>query len=327
MGKAPTLAQIHRLDFDMSWKPGHVAAYLIETDEGLILIDAGVTDDGEDGHEEELRAEVNDVGHELADIDALLLTHPHLDHVGQAPLVVQEANPTVVTYETVPEALSEIDESRIRRCINEVGIRGAAADEAFDMWKSGLEGNRQALPPESIDKTVCDGDVFEIEDTEFKAVYTPGHQADHASYVLNIGGEKAILAGDSLSSSFRSVIYHAGFDGDMWDAVEAYYDGLSRIEDENPDRAYPGHGPVFEDVSGAVEGSRESLDALIEDVYETVLELKDPSAIDVALERKKKGHEVNYIVFDNVGALGYLEELGRVESYLEEGVRRFSAPE
>lgn len=325
MEDAQTLARIHRLDLNMNWKPGHVAAYLVETDEALVLVDAGVTGDGEDGHEKELRAEVRGMGHELTDIDALLITHPHLDHVGQAPAVIKEADPTVVAYETVPEALKEVDEDRIRRCINEVGIQGTAADEAFERWKSGLEGNRKALPPEAIDKTVSDGEVFKVNNAEFEAVYTPGHQADHVSYVLAVGDDRAVLAGDSLSSSFRSVIYHAGFDGRMWEAVDAYYDGLSGIEDISPDLAYPGHGPVFEDVSGAIKGARESLGALVEDVYETVLELQEPSAIDVALKRKKKGHDVNYIVFDNVGALGYLEQKGRIESYLDDGVRRFAA--
>jgi len=327
MEDAQASARVHRLDLNMSWKPGHVAAYLVEKEGTLALVDAGVAGDGEEGHVEELRAKVNDTGHEIADIDALLVTHPHLDHVGQAPVVAEEANPTVVAYETVPEAVGEIDEEAVRGSIQETGICGPAADEAFDRWVSGLEGNREALPPDSIDVTVSDGEHFEVEGAKFEAVYTPGHQADHVSYLTTAAGDDVLFAGDALASSFRSVIYHAGFDGRMWDAVDAYYDGLSRIEEATSDRAYPGHGPVFDDVSGAVEGARESLGNLVEEVHESVEKLEEPSAIDVALDRKEEGHDVNYILFDNVGALGYLEEQGRVESYLEDGTRRFRAVE
>jgi hypothetical protein len=45
------------------------------------------------------------------------------------------------------------------------------------------------------------------------------------------------------------------------------------------------------------------------------------------LARKKPEQEVGYVIFDNLGALGYLDEAGRLDSWIEGGARRFAVTE
>lgn len=56
--------RVRRVEFGMEWPPGHVAAYLLDADEP-------------------------------ADIEHVLLTHPHVDHIGQVQTVIDEGDPEV----------------------------------------------------------------------------------------------------------------------------------------------------------------------------------------------------------------------------------------
>ncbi|MFP4188170.1 MAG: MBL fold metallo-hydrolase [Halobacteriales archaeon] len=313
---------VSRLDLDMEWKPGHVAVYLIEGADGVALVDAGVaTEEGLD----ELRAEVEAEGYGFGDVDAILVTHPHLDHDGATRALADEGA-TVYAYETVPRSLNaDEDPERIRDNVREAGMRGAAVDEAADRWLDSVRDNREHLPPDEIDVLVSDGETFEAVGEVFEAVHTPGHQRDHICYV----SDDFVFAGDAVAESFRPVIYHAGFDDGMWDAVEALYGTFDRLDSRAPevDRVFPGHGPVFDELADAVDGARSSLDALVEDVYAQVETLDAPTALDVTVTRMKPDHEVGYVIFDNLGALGYLDATGRVESWHEDGRRRFDVTE
>lgn len=314
---------VSRLDLGMEWKPGHVAAYLVDGSDGVALVDAGVaTEEGVD----ELRAAVREGGYGFADLDAVLVTHPHLDHDGAVDAVADESDATVYAYETVPRSLrADEDEERIRENVREAGMRGAAVDEAADRWMGSVRDNREHLPPEAIDVLVSDGEAFEAAGEKFEAVHTPGHQRDHVCYA----SDGYLFAGDAVAESFRPIIYHAGFDDGMWEAVGVCYGTFDRLSslDGETEKVYPGHGPVFGDLSAAVEGARKSLDALVDDVRAKVESLDSPSALDVTLARKKPEHDVGYVIFDSLGALGYLEQEGRVDSWLDDGVRRFGVTE
>jgi glyoxylase-like metal-dependent hydrolase (beta-lactamase superfamily II) len=314
---------VRRLDLEMEWKPGHVAAYLVEGSDGLVLVDAGVaTEEGVD----ELRGAIRERGYEFADLDAVLVTHPHLDHDGAVSAIADESDATVYAYETVPRSLrADEDEEGIRENVREAGMRGAAVDEAAERWMGSVRDNREHLPPDDIDVLVSDGEEFEAAGEEFEAVHTPGHQRDHVCYAV----DGLLFAGDAVAESFRPIIYHAGFDDGMWEAVGACYGTFDRLESRATDveRVYPGHGPVFDALADAADGSRHSLDSLVEDVRGYVEKLDAPTALDVTLTRKKPDHEVSYLIFDTVGALGYLDETGEVESWMEDGVRRFDVTE
>jgi glyoxylase-like metal-dependent hydrolase (beta-lactamase superfamily II) len=67
---------IHRLGNDL------VNFYLVEGDDGLTLVDAGLP-----GFLGQLESLLGDGGRALRDVDAVILTHAHVDHVGVAEAV------------------------------------------------------------------------------------------------------------------------------------------------------------------------------------------------------------------------------------------------
>jgi len=313
---------VHRLELSTEWTPDHVAAYLVEADDGLILIDAGIP--GDDG-EKELRDEFARVGYGFEDTDHLLVTHPHVDHDGQARVVVEESDATVYAHEDVPERLRYDGlEERALRNAREIGIPETEVEDTVDRWMEGIRTNRECLPPDSIDVLLRDNEKFEIAGHEFEALHTPGHQREHLAYAC----DGLLFSGDALIEAFRPVVYDVGFDDGMYESVGNCYETFERLGARDAEYVYPGHGPVFDDPKDAAENSLGSLDALVESVHETVESFDgNPTVLEVAMSRKKPEHDLRHLIFDNIGAVGYLEEQGRITSYLEDGVRRYRPAE
>lgn len=136
---------------------------------------------------------------------------------------------------------------------------------------TGITPDRTVKPGESI--PACGGIVV---------LDTPGHAAEHTAFVLPEG----LVTGD-LAVAEGSVVVGAP-EGDM----RAYLSSLRRVHARNPDRLYPGHGPVIETpqetcerliahrldrertVEATIRDGKRHLDEIVEAAYD-----KDISAV------------------------------------------------
>ncbi|KAI5925614.1 putative metallo-beta-lactamase domain protein [Camillea tinctor] len=80
---------------------------------------------------------------------------------------------------------------------------------------------------------IVDGQTFEVEGATLTAVHTPGHTADHMSFVLR--EEDALFTGDNVLGHGTAVFEDLGL----------YLASLARMQGLVSGRAYPGHGPVL----------------------------------------------------------------------------------
>ncbi|QLD88036.1 MBL fold metallo-hydrolase [Natronomonas salina] len=311
---------VHRLEFEVDWRPGHVACYLVDGPEP-ILVDAALPD-----HDAALRDALAEHDYEPSDVEHLLVTHPHVDHVGQVPTILEAGDPTVYAPAGVRERFArdpEGLESRVRRNCEAAGFPDEQLEMAVEMAVESLERDSALLPPDDVDVWIEPGDTTTIGHVEIGAVHAPGHQADHLCYPTELGGESVLLAGDMGIQPFRPVVMHDGLDDGHREAFEAFYTALDRLDDVDVDRVYPGHGPVHDDLAGAVERHRESLDDrlenvtdLVEDGYSTV------PGVAMALAGDR---DVKYLIPETMSALAHLEETGAVGSEMRDGVRFYEA--
>lgn len=297
-----------RLEFDIEWPPGHVAAYVIDGPEP-ILVDAGTAEDeGDDA----MRAALGDAGYDVEDISSVVVTHPHGDHVGQVPLF-REAGADVYAPEAVLDQLRR-DEAvlydRVRRGARSAGLEPDRVEEEAERACESLRRDRDLVDPESAIGFPFD-EPFEVESRTFRAVHTPGHQVNHAALLTTIGDERVCFSGDVLIETFRAAAIDVGLDEGAADALDHFYTSMDRLEAHSIDRAYPGHGPVFTDVDGAIASTRENLDGLVDATLETLADVAPATAMDVVRERFG---DVKYPaqLLDTLGALGRLESQGAV---------------
>ena len=313
-------SRIHRLEFDVEWPPGHVVCYLVDGPEP-ILVDAAIPQQSG-----ALAAALSERGHALEGIEHVLITHPHIDHIGCVADVLDAAEPTVHApasvlerFEQDPEQLGE----RVRRNCIEAGFAGDDLETAVGMAVQSLERNAKLLPVEAVDDPIRPGETRAIGDLSIDAVHLPGHQADHLSYVADIDGERILLAGDMGIQPFRPVLLHDGLDDGYPEAFDAFYTALDRMAALDVDRVYPGHGPIHDDLETTVDRDRSSLDARLDRVHGLVA---DGHEIAPAVADALAGtHNVNYLIPETMSALAHLEAIGRLETRRTDGVRRYIA--
>lgn len=321
---------IHRIEYDVNWSPGHVASYLIECEQP-VLIDAGMPDSDS---QEQLRETLAANGYELGDIEHLVLTHPHIDHIGQVTEIVGAASPTVYAPARVRTRFDrDLDslEATVRENARTAGFSGSELDVLVSKAVESLRRNRELLPRESVDVWVEGGDTVEVGETAVDVLHTPGHQADHCCYRVELNGENVLVSGDMVIDPFRPVILHAGLDRGVEQAVDGFYTALDRLAALDIDRVYPGHGPIHTDFEETLERDRNSLDRTLDKTVGTVRDghgdgSEPPTpvtAADVATERTGS-RDTTYIAVEVVAALSYLRSTGRVRATDTDGVRQYT---
>jgi glyoxylase-like metal-dependent hydrolase (beta-lactamase superfamily II) len=146
------------------------------------------------------------------EIDRILITHAHIDHVGAvADLVDEYACPVLMHAEAEP-MLQQLPTQAIM-----MGLRfGKVA---------------------TVDRHLEDEEVLEVGALRLKALYTPGHAPGHLAFYVE--GEGLVLSGDALFAG--SVGRTDLFGGDMDLLMRSINERLMTLPDET--RVYSGHGP------------------------------------------------------------------------------------
>jgi glyoxylase-like metal-dependent hydrolase (beta-lactamase superfamily II)/8-oxo-dGTP pyrophosphatase MutT (NUDIX family) len=108
-------------------------------------------------------------------------------------------------------------------------------------------GAGTGLPYEVIE--LADGEPVPVGDTGLSVIATPGHRADHVSYLSSEGW---LVAGDVVGPGpSRSILGPPD--------VPAWRRSLDRIEAASVRRVLPGHGGPIEDLGAAIAQARDRL--------------------------------------------------------------------
>ena len=311
---------VHRIEFPVDFPPEHVASYFLEGAEPILIDAAEASPD----HADRLERALGSLGYDLADVDHVVCTHPHVDHVGLVERLIEAGGPTVYAPATYRSGLERSSADRRADMVStglEAGLPGPVAESVAD-W---LAGKHQEifdqLPADAVDVWYDADDTVPVGDRRFETVHTPGHQRDHCCLLTEIDGERSLFSGDVAVSTFRPAAVHAGLTAEQSEAITAYYETLDRLATRSVDRIYPGHGPVHDSLTGAIETARESLDRLLARTEDAVR--PDGTHAGHAADARSGGSMDGPWLPEAIGALAHLERRGRLESTLEDGVRRY----
>lgn len=215
---------LHRLGNDI------VASYLVETTEGITLIDAGMP-----GHWNDLQNEMASLGRPLSDIKGVILTHGDSDHIGFAERLRSEIG--------VPVFIHAADAHRVRTGEKPKTPMGPARiGPLLGFAAYGLRKNAMRTRYVQEVTEVADGDVLELPGAPV-IIGTPGHSP--GSVAVHIPLVDAVFVGDALTTRHVLTGRVGAQPAPFTDAPAEALASLDRLTGVDASWILPGHGAPF----------------------------------------------------------------------------------
>jgi glyoxylase-like metal-dependent hydrolase (beta-lactamase superfamily II) len=206
-------------------KPGsHV--YLIKGDTKNVLIDTGVA-----GKFPVLKRRLTELGLHVKDVNLIILTHEHYDHIGA----------TAFFYQTAVIAAHRLAANKL---------------ELQDEFVTFSKYRDQSSKPFWVDVWLEDGSIIDLGNYEFQVIHTPGH----TSGCICLYEPKAglLFTGDTVFAG--GTLSEIAVGGNVSD----YMNSVRRLSNLKIKQIYPGHGRVSstpdEDLPKAIMYAQTMLD-------------------------------------------------------------------
>jgi glyoxylase-like metal-dependent hydrolase (beta-lactamase superfamily II) len=193
-------AGIHQLPIPTPFLVGRVNCYLIE-DEPLTLVDTGPNSGKSlDELEQALAAR----GHRVEDLERIVLTHQHLDHVGLLEILERRSGAAVAAFHLLGPYLENFaanasaDDDFAQEIMRRNGTPGelatvlGAVGAAFRAF--GSRGH--------VTHPLRDGDTLEFRDRRLLVMHRPGHSPSDTIFWDE--DRKLLIAGDHLLAHISS---------------------------------------------------------------------------------------------------------------------------
>ncbi len=182
--------------------------YLIDGAGPLALVDCGCGP----GYKA-IVANVIRLGFEPGDIDTLLLTHCHIDHVGAAEMFRRDYGVEVVAHE-----------------------KDAWPLESGDSVMSAAFMYRVRFDPLPLDRKLSgDESVLQVGDLELKVVATPGHTPGSVCAYADLEKTRVLFGQD----------IHGPFHPDFGSDIDTWRDSMRRLLDLHADILCEGHFGIY----------------------------------------------------------------------------------
>ncbi len=212
---------LHRIGNDI------VAAYLIDTDEGITVIDAGLP-----GHWRDLRRELTAMGRSLNDVKGVVLTHGDSDHLGFAERLRREAGVPVYVHAADADRAKGGDKPKTETPRMKLGP--AAHFFGYALIKGGLRTRYVSEAHE-----VADGDALPLPGAPV-VIGMPGHSP--GSIAVHIPVASAVCVGDALTTRHVLTGRVGPQPAPFTDEPDEALDSLSHLAGVDATWILPGHG-------------------------------------------------------------------------------------
>lgn len=179
---------------------GPVNCYLIE-DDPLTLVDTGPNSGTA---LDALQRALRKLGHQLEDLELIVLTHEHVDHIGLLEIIVERSGAEVAAFGPLAPWLAGYPRSAAAddAWVGELLVRhGVPGDLAVVLGVVGA-AYRPYGSAAVVTRELYDGDRLELRDRTFEIRHRPGHSP--SDLVFWDAQRRILLAGDHLLAKVSS---------------------------------------------------------------------------------------------------------------------------
>ena len=265
---------VHQFKVPMRHNPlGYTYSYFLK--ESKTLIDAGIPDWGSLSA---LEKQLGEQGTYLKDLQRVIITHMHNDHVGLIEYIRQSVDVETLAHRIADERQEEqigVYKEMYKNTSEELQLMGGGS---FQQFLSRFEhAFREDPKPLKLDKLLEDGDTIDLNGISLKVIWTPGHAAEHIC--LHDSDRRILFSGDHVLPKITShVSLHTW---EKRDPLGDYLNSLNKVKDLQVDLILPGHEHNFTNLSERVSQLFNHHEARLIEVKEALKNSKS-SVFDVA---------------------------------------------
>jgi glyoxylase-like metal-dependent hydrolase (beta-lactamase superfamily II) len=304
------LAGIHRLPIPTPFAVGRVNCYLLE-DGPLTLVDTGPNS----GKAlDELQRQLADRDHSIDELELVILTHQHIDHLGLVEIIIEHSGAEVAAIGLAAERLANFDEDAELedQFAVDLMLRNGIPPEVAHALQSVSRSFRGWGAHAEVTRPLDDGEVIEFRDRRLEVLHRPGHSPSDT--VFWDEERRILIAADHLIGHISSnPLIARPLDGSdrRVQALVTYIESLKKTREMPADFVLSGHGEPITDHVALIDERLAKHDRRKEKIHGLIA------------ERPRSGYEIAQAIWGNVAVtqafLTLSEVIGHADILVNEG--------
>jgi glyoxylase-like metal-dependent hydrolase (beta-lactamase superfamily II) len=303
-------AGIRVLRIPTPFQVGRVNVYLLD-DDPLTLLDAGPNS----GKAlDELEHQLEALGHRIEDLELVIITHQHIDHLGLVDIVANRSGAEVAAIDAVVPFVENFgeDANRDDEEAATLMLRHGISEEVVAALRQVTGSFRAWGSKAKVTRPLQDGETLRFRDRELEVQHRPGHSPSDTIFWDD--ERRILIAADHLIKHISSnPLISRPLDGssERTQALVTYLESLKRTRELPAEIVLAGHGePITDHV------------ALIDERF-AMHQRRAEKLYGLIAEQPRTGHELAQALWGDVAVtqafLTLSEVIGHVDLLVNAG--------
>ena len=303
-------AGIHRIAIPTPFAVGRVNVYLID-DDPLTLVDAGPNSATSFN---ELTNGLAALGHSLEDLELLILTHQHIDHLGLVSLVAERSGAEVAALDAAVPFVENYSEEAQKddAFARDVMLRNGIPEDVVGALSAVSQAFRAWGARADVTRVLRDGEEMRFRDRTLHVHHRPGHSPTDT--IFHDRERRVLLSADHLLGHISSnplITRPTDGSSERPQALVTYLRSLEATREMDVDLVLPGHGDPITDHRALIDERFALHRRRAEKIHRLIA------------ERPRTAYEIAQALWGNIAVTqAYLtlsEVLGHVDLLLNDG--------
>jgi glyoxylase-like metal-dependent hydrolase (beta-lactamase superfamily II) len=304
---------IHTLRLPTPFMVGRVNCHLIEG-ESPILIDTGPNS----GKAlDDLQHQLAERGHSIDDLELVILTHQHIDHIGLAEIIAARSGADVAAIDVAVNFLENFGEDAESddQFAVELMLSHGISEEVVTALQSVSRSFRAWGSSPKVTRPLHDGEILSLGDRNLEVQHRPGHSPSDT--LLWDADRRILFVADHLLAHISSnalITRPLDGSGERTQALVTYLESLRRTRELPAEIVLPGHGEPITDHVALIDERFAQSRRRAEKIHELIA------------ERPRTGYELAQDLWGDVAVtqafLTLSEVIGHVDLLINEGRAR-----